>query len=327
MRPRDARRPAGRRGLSIWVALEVTPRCSLSCPWCYNVWLSPGARTPNEPDTPDTPKVIEALALAPGLRGITLTGGEPLLRGDLPALAAGARKLGMAVAVATNGQLLDRKAAERLVSAGVSHFDIGLPTADPHAYRTLCGAGAGPARRAVSAAAGSGATVTVSVCVCRPTAGSLGETVEMAAALGADAVALNRFVPTGRGRGNRGRLEPSPAALSGALEDAGAAAGSSGIRAYAGVPLEPCVFGHPPPGGIEPTACVCGRDKWAVGPDGGLRLCEQSSRTLGSLHEEGFEALSSLPAVGSFRRDLPRDRCRSCPDLFGCRGGCRFLGR
>ena len=233
----------------------------------------------------------------------------------------------MAVAVATNGQLLDRKVAERLVSAGVSHFDIGLTTADSSAYRSLCGAEAGPARRAVSAAAGSGATVTVSACVCRPTAPSLARTVETAAALGADAVALNRFVPTGRGRMNRGPLELSTAALTATVEEAGGAARSSGVRTYAGVPLEPCVFGSPPPGGIEPTACVCGRDKWAVGPDGGLRVCEQSGRVLGNILQGDFQTISSLPAVGRFRRDLPYHRCRSCSHLPGCRGGCRFLRR
>lgn len=248
-----------------------------------------------------------------------------MLRADLAELAAGAAGLGMAVAVATNGTLLDRRSARRLARSGVGHFDIGLPSFHPPTYRGLCGGDPAAPRRALRAAAESGATVTVSLCLTAENYLGAGEAVETSAALGADAVCLNRFVPTGRGSLNGRELALPPGMLRQALVRADRAAARAGIAVFAGVPVEPCLLEPSTVPRIRFTGCLCGREKWAVGPDGGLRTCEQSPVVLGNLPEEGFSRLAALQRVEQFRNRLPRSECCSCPHLEPCRGGCRFL--
>jgi len=242
---------------------------------------------------------------------VTLTGGEPLLRPDLPGIAAAASEQGFTVAVATNGTLLTPSIARELRDSGVRHFDIGIESA-------IAGVSEG-----IAGACATGASVTLSLCLTSRNAGSAADVVRLAAALGADAVCLNRFVPSGKTT-DAGYL-PTPAELESALRDAGGMGMMLSLPVYAGIPLEPCLFPNVGESGIVNTACHCGEGKWAIGPDGWLRTCEQSPVLLGSLLAERFSTLRELAAVREFRSKTSSGGCRSCPDLQGCGGGCRFL--
>lgn len=105
------------------VTLAVTNRCSFNCWHCYNAGRS----------TRDTPlDVLRALAAELQQRGaalITLTGGEPLLREDLPAIAA-AFDDRSCVNVGTTGWGLDDGLAVALRDAGVFAVGVSLDSAD-----------------------------------------------------------------------------------------------------------------------------------------------------------------------------------------------------
>ena len=57
---------------------------------------------------------------------VLFSGGEPLMRPDLPDLAARAVQLGLRAVISTNGTLIDEAAAARLKEAGVSYVGISL---------------------------------------------------------------------------------------------------------------------------------------------------------------------------------------------------------
>lgn len=247
---------------------------------------------------------------APG-SGVTLTGGEPLLRPDLSEIAATATELGFTVAVATNGTLLTSSIARALRGSGVRHFDIGIETPFPEVSE------------GIAAACSTGASVTLSLCITSGNACSAPEVVRLAAALGADTVCLNRFVPTGRTT-DAGHL-PSRTEIVEAFRKAGRMGAELSIPVYAGVPLEPCEFPDVGEYGIINTACHCGEGKWAIGPDGWLRTCEQSPVLLGSLLTGRFSELRESAAVKGFREAGPLRGCNRCECFRGCAGGCRFL--
>lgn len=204
--------------------------------------------------------------------------------------------------MATNGTMLTPERARSLVFSGVSHFDIGFT--DP-SHETLM---------AVTHAAKTGATVTASICLHRGNCGRTGLRVRTAAALGADSVCLNRFVPTGRGRLNERRLLPGKHDLLAALQQAQEAAEACPVHIYTGIPIEPEPAGRGCFPGIEFTSCSCGDAKWAIGPSGNLRTCEQNGTSLGNLLEMSFpEALKMHSKyIGEFRKTA--------------KDGCRFLG-
>ncbi|MFO7626649.1 MAG: radical SAM protein [Candidatus Fermentibacteraceae bacterium] len=294
-----------------WFAFEVTPRCNLSCGYCYNAWRTPGNRVPGELALPEIRELFKSLRTDAPVSGVTLTGGEPLLRPDLSEIVAIAVEQGFTVAVATNGTLLTSSIARELRESGVRHFDIGIETPFAEVSGGIAGACA------------TGASVTLSLCLTSKSFGSAPEVVRLAAALGADAVCLNRFVPTGRST-DADHL-PSQTEINEVLRGAGRMGAELSLPVYAGIPLEPCVFTNVNEFGIINTACHCGEGKWAIGPDGWLRTCEQSPVLLGSLLLERFSTLRELPAVKGFREATPFRECRGCTALPSCGGGCRFL--
>ena len=74
--------------------------CDLRCPFCHNGGLVLGGM---EPVTDDA-GLLDFLKKRRGLLdGVAITGGEPLLRRELPALLRSVKELGYAVKLDTNG--------------------------------------------------------------------------------------------------------------------------------------------------------------------------------------------------------------------------------
>jgi cyclic pyranopterin phosphate synthase len=117
--------------------LSVTDRCNLRCHYCMPeadyAWL------PREDilDFEETTRLARVFATS-GATRLRLTGGEPLLRRDLPVLVA---QLAEAVrwddlALTTNGILL-APMADRLKAAGLQRITVSLDTLDHERFNAL----------------------------------------------------------------------------------------------------------------------------------------------------------------------------------------------
>ena len=117
--------------------LSVTDRCNLRCHYCMPeaeyAWL------PKDDilDFEETTRLARVFATA-GATRLRLTGGEPLLRRDLPVLVA---QLASAVpwddlALTTNGILL-APMADALKAAGLQRITVSLDTLDATRFKTL----------------------------------------------------------------------------------------------------------------------------------------------------------------------------------------------
>ena len=117
--------------------VSVTDRCNLRCRYCMPeqeyVWLPKQSILTFE----EIARVVGVFTSL-GVEKIRLTGGEPLLRHDLPALTAMlARSSGVRdLAMTTNGLLL-AKQAEALRRAGLHRITISLDTLRPERMREL----------------------------------------------------------------------------------------------------------------------------------------------------------------------------------------------
>ncbi len=304
---------------------EITPRCNLTCNYCYNVWKTDGELSPMELPLNEIEKLAESIQAAHPV-SVTLTGGEPLLRDDLREIVGIFRKRGILVGIATNGLLLDPCTAESLSEAGVEWFEVSVTSVTGEGYRDLTGTdGFDDVKRAMLAAASSGARLTVSHIITSRNFGETGRVVDLAYAFSADATALNRFVPGGRGLENR-HLLPTLQQLDSALKSAGERSlMSHGMMVYTAIPVEHCLLDHSDYPGITFGACVCGSEKWAISPAGELRVCEQSPVVLGNLLKKSFKELSRSPYVEKFRNSNKSSSCTSCDSYNVCGGGCRYL--
>ncbi len=96
------------------VVIEVTSLCNFNCTGCFNnsSFAESGREHSHTPeDTQRIKTIIDSIAEA-GIKTVRFTGGEPLLRNDLPELFEYARKKGLIIRLNTNASLIDKKKAE-----------------------------------------------------------------------------------------------------------------------------------------------------------------------------------------------------------------------
>ncbi|OQX24590.1 MAG: 12,18-didecarboxysiroheme deacetylase [Desulfobacteraceae bacterium IS3] len=111
---------ADKRPVVVW---NITRRCNLKCVHCYA--HAKDIEFENELTTAEGKALIDDLAQF-GAPVLLLSGGEPLVRKDLPELAEYAVQKGMRAVISTNGTLIDRNTAQILKKIGLSYVGISL---------------------------------------------------------------------------------------------------------------------------------------------------------------------------------------------------------
>lgn len=111
------------------------PGCNLRCPFCHNPALVLPDR---ETDSLSTEELLAFLETRRGkLDGVCVTGGEPTLYEDLPALLRQIRALGFAVKLDTNGTNPDM--LEALAQEGLLDYAAMDIKNSPDRYAETCG--------------------------------------------------------------------------------------------------------------------------------------------------------------------------------------------
>jgi 12,18-didecarboxysiroheme deacetylase len=105
------------------VVWNMGRRCNLKCVHCYA--QSKDIEYKNELTTQQGKDLIDDLAQF-GAPVILFSGGEPIMRKDLPELAQYARSKGMRAVISTNGTLIDKKMAKVLKDIGLSYVGVSL---------------------------------------------------------------------------------------------------------------------------------------------------------------------------------------------------------
>lgn len=105
------------------VVWNCTRRCNLACVHCYA--QSANKHYDGQLTTDEGLALIEDVAEF-GAPVILFSGGEPLMREDLPTLIERVGSLGVRSVISTNGTLIDQAKAEEFAQAGLSYVGISL---------------------------------------------------------------------------------------------------------------------------------------------------------------------------------------------------------
>ena len=144
-------RPAGGPMLA---TLLMTYRCTNDCFMCDTLEVAKDRKSKGmkELDAAGLKALVDGFAEL-GVPALSLTGGEPLLRPEVPELVTYARSKGLLVHLNTNGMLVDEAMALTLLKAGIDSVNISLDGALPETHDRLRRAKGGFARveRAVAA--------------------------------------------------------------------------------------------------------------------------------------------------------------------------------
>ncbi len=322
--------PLDRLAAPAAVTWAVTFFCNRRCAYCcVSVRAHRADADASPPDAllplPRALRLVDQMALA-GAANLYLTGGEPLLRQDLPEIIRAAAERRIRVHLTTKYPIR-RCLAETLAEAGLSAAMVSLDDARPERAARLTGpAYLAEARRAIRELAAAGVPVTVHAVVTRINYDGIGELAELAADLGA--VRLTFGPPSFPGLPRKAAKLLPPAIDWPAL--------SEEVSERLAGRLEVEVTGAPVPvadmAGSGRRICENGARTLDVLPDGRVTLCrllpDRQDLIVGDLRHQDLAEIWN----GTRLRDLvapPPDRfagtaCDGCGAFDACnrRGRC-----
>jgi pyrroloquinoline quinone biosynthesis protein E len=299
---------------------ELTHRCPLACPYCSNPRQL--TRGNEELSTEQWLQVIDDAA-ALGVMQVHLSGGEPLARTDLVAIAGRARERGLYVNLVTSGVPLERARLEQL-RPSLDHVQLSVQDAEPASSDRIAGLASHEQKMRVAGWVKElGLPLTLNVVLHRANLDGVAEVVAMAERLRVDRLELANVQLVSWALENADALLPSAAQL----EHARAVAHEAKERLAGTMEV---VFVLPDWHADRPRACMdgWGRRFVVVAPDGAVLPCHAAralplrfegvrDRPLGELWREG-EGMNAFRGEGW----MP-EPCRSCDRRALDFGGCR----
>jgi pyrroloquinoline quinone biosynthesis protein E len=301
---------------------ELTYRCPLQCPYCSNPLELHHYR--DELDTGVWHRVLDEAARL-GVVQVHFSGGEPLLRRDLPELVRRARQLDLYSHLSTSAISADEVKLEQLRESGLDALQISLQDSRPQENDWLAGVPSfEKKRRAIEAAKRLEFPVTLNVVLHRHNLDRIGEIIDLAEAWHVDKLELAHAQYGGWAFRNRAALLPTRAQVERAAEVVAEARNrlSSSLEI---VHVLPDYFQE------FPKACLhgWGRVFLTVAPDGAVLPC-QTARAISSLAFPNVidasleEIWYHAPVFRRFRgTDWMPEPCRSCDRREIDFGGCR----
>lgn len=320
--------PSGDRpgiGPPLWLLAELTYRCPLQCPYCSNPLDF--AQTQQELTTEEWVRVLRQ-GREMGAAQLGFSGGEPLVRQDLPELIAEARQLGYYTNLITSGLGLTEAKVNTFRDAGLDHIQVSFQASDPELNNAVAGSRKAFDQKLAMARAvkDAGYPMVLNFVIHRHNIHQMDDIISLCERLGADYVELATCQYYGWAFENREGLMPSKAQL----EKAEAEVNAYRKRLSASGSAMKLIFVTPDYYEERPKACMNG---WGslfltVAPDGTALPCH-SARLLpiefpntreSSLHSIWYDS----PGFNHYRGDswMP-EPCRSCDEKDKDFGGCR----
>jgi radical SAM protein with 4Fe4S-binding SPASM domain len=318
---------------------EITDACNLRCIHC---WADRGRAAPDELSTEEALGVADMVAAA-GCRRVYLTGGEPLVRSDWPAIADRLRQRAVDVTVITNGIRVNDAALATMREVGVTGLSVSVDgSREVHdAIRIGAPRGIGSvydcALRALELGKRAGLRLTAITQVHRRNLGQLDAMGELFAGLGVDVWQIQLCMPLGRLNRYRGKYLLEPGQLPelettlGRLVDQQRLSITVGDNIGYYGRLEPKLRSSDRPTARVWTGCLAGCRVVALCANGDVKGCPSHPRefAVGNVRETPFAALwadpGRFPYNTAFDEDLLEGGCAACPYRRVCRAGCTSM--
>jgi radical SAM protein with 4Fe4S-binding SPASM domain len=319
----------GYNSLPVLSEVAVTYRCNLSCRFCYaGCGQGCSRRDSSEMSLPEIKRILEIIYKEAQAPTVSFTGGEPLLRSDLPGMVAYAKSLGFRVNLITNGTLATMDRVKALVDAGLDSAQVSIEGSGPHVHDRITGL-PGSFEQSVAGLeriSASGITVHHHTTMNRLNWDDLDQMPHLAAGLGMDRFSMNMVIPTGAAEDHR-EILVRYSELEEKLLSVKARATTEGVRFLWYSPTPLCIF-NPITHDLGNKGCAACDGLISVAPDGSLLPCSSYDEPIGNLLEESFGNIweSRKARLFRYKRHAP-PRCRSCDRLAICNGGCPLYWR
>ena len=307
--------------------VALTYACNNACPHCYN-----------EPDRFEMPsltldewfRVLDKLAEI-GVPHIILTGGEPTLHPDLPAIIRYADELGLVVGMNSNGRRLAHvPTMTAIAGAGLNHVQITLETFDADVHDAMVGAPGAFAQtvRGIENALASGIHTITNTTLMRRNQHQAVTIVDFLHNLGLRTFAMNGMIYAGGGFDDPDAIPAAEmAATLVAVRDR---AEELEMNFLWYTVTDYCQL-SPLELDLSPKRCNAAEYSICIEPNGDVLPCQSYYVAGGNILDDPWDDIWNSALFRSFRdreenpqaAGLP-EMCWDCPDLEMCGGGCRL---
>jgi radical SAM protein with 4Fe4S-binding SPASM domain len=318
---------------------EITEACNLRCLHCE---ANAAKAAPDELSTDEALQVADELA-ALDCENVYLTGGEPLARGDWPAIARKLHGLGMSVSVISNGVLVDAAAVHTMEESGVYGLSVSLD-----GNRAVHDAIRVPAQHctpssydsavaAIRLGVNSQLKTAVITLVHRRNIGNLRETYELLVSLGVLVWQVQICMPLGRMLQHKSDLLIEPAQIPALEEELATLIGDGRMRIAVGDNIG--YYGRHEPtlrGSVRATksfwmGCFAGCRLIALCANGDVKGCPSHPRELvvGNLRQtplsEIWQDSQRFAYNTAWTEEKLTGTCQTCAHRQLCRAGCTTM--
>ncbi|HVH67303.1 MAG TPA: radical SAM protein [Gemmatimonadales bacterium] len=309
------------------VAWNLTRRCNLECAHCY-IAAGPHESATVELDTAACLAIVDQLLAVNPAPMLILSGGEPLLRGDLAEIARYASTRGATVVVGTNGTLLTDERIAALKAAGVRGVAVSVDSLRPSYHDNFRhGRGAlADVQAALARLTAARLDFIIQTTVTKGNRAELEQLVAWSAEQGAVSFNCYFLIPTGRGAA---LSDLPPADYEAVLADLArwqrAYRGRMLVRAKCAPQFMRHVHQTDPDSPIlnYDTRCPCGTQYCRITPDGKVTPCPFLPEVAGDLRTQRFaDVWRSAPLFHRLRAGALGGKCGACEYRVLC-GGCR----
>ncbi|UCE16353.1 MAG: radical SAM protein [Candidatus Bathyarchaeota archaeon] len=302
------------------VDLALTFRCQNNCVHCY----AGGPHETPELTTEQWKEVINRLHQI-GVFILTFTGGEPTLREDLPELLLYGQNKGIVTGLITNGRKLKNKTyVEALEKTGLDFVQVTLESHRPKIH-DLMTATKGSWKETVAGIKNIIPTqiyATTNTTISKHNASDFLETMDFLKELGVAAFGCNSLIYSGKANAISEEFVLSIETLTGLLPKVHDKANQLGLKFLWYTPTQYCRF-DPVQLGLGVKSCTAAKINMCVGPNGDVYPCQSYFESLGNILTGDWKKIWNHPlAVRIRKREYVEPKCKDCPQLQVCGGGC-----
>ncbi|HUX99770.1 MAG TPA: radical SAM protein, partial [Candidatus Deferrimicrobium sp.] len=307
------------------VDLALTYRCDNACSHCYV------ARSKDMPemDVAHWKQVIHILYEL-GVPHITFTGGEATLRADLIQLIEYSEDIGIICGLVTNGRKLkDKKYVDQLVSAGLDYFQITIESYNPEIHDQMVGI-KGAWNETVAGIKNAIATplyTLTNTTITSLNAPDIDKTIDFLGSLRSDnqrleVFAMNSLIYSGKALDVGSKIGIKEEDLGSIVDTIIGKAEENEMRFIWYTPTEYCIL-NPLNKGLGVKRCSAASISICIEPNGDVIPCQSYYEAVGNILQEDWVKIWNSKLFKDIRnRKYLQDKCKKCPDLSICGGGC-----
>ncbi len=302
------------------VDMALTFRCQNNCVHCY----AGGSHETDELTTEQWKQVIDKLQ-GVGVFILTFTGGEPTLRDDLPELLSYGQNKGLVTGLVTNGRTLaDKEYVQVLEESGLDFVQVTLESHKPEIHDLITGIKGSWSEtiEGIKNLIPTKIYTTTNSTLSKHNAEDFLDTVDFINELGIAAFGCNSLIYSGKAKDVIEDFVFPLEDLKILLPKIQDKATKLGLKFLWYTPTQYCKF-NPVKLGLGIKSCSAAMINMCVGPNGDMYPCQSYFENLGNILRNNWVNIWNHPLALRIRnREYVEPKCKECPQLQICGGGC-----